>query len=213
MHILIASLIDWRTNTLIRWHHHQHQLLYNNITCRSHVALLLFSERLQPGSFLAVHPLFTPQLSCLVLFVSHTDYIPVGIALANDLFALTNKLQYVAQDPLIHVNSSCCFSLKGTENKNGYFVASQDRTLRSHLQKIPGNTLFHLILFLYSQFVSLTLYTLTSTSIFSLLFSIHFLRCWLGEFVQQSRVSLVGDNFLYSHDHKTWLRGDVVRRN
>ena len=111
MHILIASLIDWRTNTLIRWHHHQHQLLYNNITCRSHVALLLFSERLQPGSFLAVHPLFTPQLSCLVLFVSHTDYIPVGIALANDLFALTNKLQYVAQDSLINVNSFLVASL------------------------------------------------------------------------------------------------------
>ena len=94
------------------------------------------------------------HLNCLVLFVSHTDYIPVGIALANDLFALTNKLQYVAQDPLIHVNSSCCFCLKGTENKNGYFVASQDRTLRSHLQKIPGNILFHLILIHYSEFVS-----------------------------------------------------------
>ena len=47
----------------------------------------------------------------LILFVSQTDYIPVGIALANDLFALTNKLQYVAQDPLIHVNSFLVASL------------------------------------------------------------------------------------------------------
>ena len=41
-----------------------------------------------------------------------------------------------------------------------------------------------------------TLYTLTSVCIFSILFSIHFLRCWQGEFVQQSRACLVGDNFL-----------------
>ena len=26
----------------------------------------------------------------------------------------------------------------GTENQNGYFVASQDRTMRRHLQKVPG---------------------------------------------------------------------------
>ena len=29
----------------------------------------------------------------------------------------------------------------------------------------------------------LTLYTLTSVCIFSILFSIHFLKCWMGEFV------------------------------
>ena len=32
--------------------------------------------------------------------------------------------------------------------------------------------------------------------IFSILFSVHFPRCWQGEFVQLSRASLVGDHFL-----------------
>ena len=36
----------------------------------------------------------------------------------------------------------CYFFIKGSENQNGYFVASQDRALRSHLQKIPGNILY-----------------------------------------------------------------------
>ena len=45
---------------------------------------------------------------------------------------------------------------------------------------------------------SLTLDTLTSVCIFSILFSIHFLRCWQGEFVEQSRASLVDDHSLYS---------------
>ena len=48
--------------------------------------------------------------------------------------------------------------------------------------------------------VCLTLYTPTSVFIFSILFSVHLLRCWQGKFVQQTRVSLVGDHFLYSHD-------------
>ena len=45
-----------------------------------------------------------------------------------------------------------------------------------------------------------TLYTLTSVCIFSILLSRHFLGFWQGEFVQQSRASLVGDHLLYSHD-------------
>ena len=36
----------------------------------------------------------------------------------------------------------------------------------------------------------LTLYTLTSVCIFSILFPIHFLRYWQGEFVKKSRASL-----------------------
>ena len=40
----------------------------------------------------------------------------------------------------------------------------------------------------------------TSICIFSALLSKHFLRCWQGEFIQQSRVSLAGDHLLYSHD-------------
>ena len=48
--------------------------------------------------------------------------------------------------------------------------------------------------------MSLTHYTLISVSIFFMLFSIHFLMCWEGEFVQQSRGSSVDYHFLYSHD-------------
>ena len=52
----------------------------------------------------------------------------------------------------------------------------------------------------------LTHYTLTSECIFSILFSIHFTRCKQEEFVQQSRASLVGDHFLYSHDLCVWFQ-------
>ena len=57
-----------------------------------------------------------------------------------------------------------------------------------------------------------TLNTLTSVCIISILFSIHFLWCWQGEFVQWSRASLVGDHFLYSCDLNVSVSGDVVRR-
>ena len=69
--------------------------------------------------------------------------------------------------------------------------------------------------FLFStrHFIVLTLYTLTSVRIFSIMFSLHLLRCWRGEFVYQSRASLVSDNFLYSRDLNVQLRGDFVRRN
>ena len=46
----------------------------------------------------------------------------------------------------------------------------------------------------------LTLDILTSVNIFSIMFTIHFLRHCRGEFVEQSRASLVGDQFLYSCD-------------
>ena len=61
--------------------------------------------------------------------------------------------------------------------------------------------------------MSLTLYRLTSVFIFSILFSAHLLMCWQREFVQQSKVSLVGDYFLYSHDINVWFSGDNVGRN
>ena len=60
---------------------------------------------------------------------------------------------------------------------------------------------------------SLTLYTLTSVCIFSILFSIHFPRCWQWEFVSPSRASLVGDHCLYSLNLNVWFRGETVRRN
>ena len=59
----------------------------------------------------------------------------------------------------------------------------------------------------------LTLYTLKSVYIFSILFSIHFLRCWQGEFVYQSKDSFLVDHFLYSHDLNMWFRGDIIGRN
>ena len=42
---------------------------------------------------------------------------------------------------------------------------------------------------------------------------LHFPRCWQGEFVHQSKASLVGDHFLYSCGLNVWFRGDIVRRN
>ena len=49
--------------------------------------------------------------------------------------------------------------------------------------------------------------------IFSILLSVHLLWCWQGEFVKQSRVPLVADHFLYSHDISVRFSGDIVRNN
>ena len=57
------------------------------------------------------------------------------------------------------------------------------------------------------------IYTLTSVCIFSILFSIHFLICWPGEFVWKSRLVLVYDHLFCSHDLNIWLRSDTARRN
>ena len=58
-----------------------------------------------------------------------------------------------------------------------------------------------------------TLCTLTSVYTFSILFSIHFLMCWEGEFVEQSRASLVEDLYPDPFDLSIWFMGDIVRRN
>ena len=49
----------------------------------------------------------------------------------------------------------------------------------------PPQLYIQAILYIYKTdyMMSLTLYTLTSVCIFSILFSIHFLMCWQGEFV------------------------------
>ena len=60
---------------------------------------------------------------------------------------------------------------------------------------------------------NLTLYTLRSEWIPSILFFIHFLGCWQGEFVYQSKASFVADHFFYSRDFNVWFRDDIVRRN
>ena len=52
-----------------------------------------------------------------------------------------------------------------------------------------------------------------SLCIFSILFFLHFLRCWQGEFVYWSKASFVDNHFLHSHNLNVWFRGDVVRRN
>ena len=62
-------------------------------------------------------------------------------------------------------------------------------------------------------FVSLTLYNLTSVCIFSILFSIHFLRCWQGELVKTPRALLVADHFLHSRNLNNWLKGWIVKGN
>ena len=60
---------------------------------------------------------------------------------------------------------------------------------------------------------ALTLHTQTSVCIFSILFSIHFLTCRQGEFVYQSKASLVGDHFLFTRDVNGCFRGDIVGEN
>ena len=58
-----------------------------------------------------------------------------------------------------------------------------------------------------------TIYTLTSVCIFSILFSVHFQRCWQGEFVKKSRASSAGGHLSYSHDLNVSLRGDFLKGN
>ena len=58
----------------------------------------------------------------------------------------------------------------------------------------------------------LTLYTQTSVCIFSILFSIHFLGCSKKKFGEQSRTSLVWDQFHYLHDLNEWLRGYAMKK-
>ena len=55
--------------------------------------------------------------------------------------------------------------------------------------------------------------TLTSVCTFSILHSIHFLRCWQGEVLWQSRAFLVCDHFLYSLNLNEGFSGGIVRRN
>ena len=58
-----------------------------------------------------------------------------------------------------------------------------------------------------------TFYTPTSVYIFSILFSMHFLRWWQGEFVEKSRASLGEDHFLHSCDRIVWFMDYMLKRN
>ena len=80
------------------------------------------------------------------------------------------------------------------------------------LDMLQHNTGLNVLVWLICIPSELTLYTPTSPCIFTVLFSIPFLKYWQGEFVQQSRASLVCDHFLYSCDGNVWFRGDIVRR-
>ena len=80
-------------------------------------------------------------------------------------------------------------------------------TLRKHMMTSCGEAQLGDQFPLIINKCLVTLYALKSVCIFSIMFSIHFLRCWQGEFVEQSRTSLVGDHFLYSHDLNVWFRG------
>ena len=60
--------------------------------------------------------------------------------------------------------------------------------------------------FFFLYLSPLTLSTLTSVSIFSIIFSIRFLWYWQGEVFEQSRASLVGKHFLYSRGLNVWFR-------
>ena len=55
-----------------------------------------------------------------------------------------------------------------------------------------------------------TLYPLKSEYIFSILLLTHYLKCWQGEFVYQSRALFLGDHFLYSRVLNVWFRGDIL---
>ena len=84
-------------------------------------------------------------------------------------------------------------SKKINSNKIKSFFAFTYRTdeisnrVKSYIwQTAPGISNSHNIIFEKKKLIwrlHLTLYTLTSVCIFSILFSIHFLRCWEGEFV------------------------------
>ena len=57
-----------------------------------------------------------------------------------------------------------------------------------------------------------TLYTLKSVCIISILFTIHLIGWWKGEFVYQSTPSLAGDHLLYSRDFHFWIRADTASK-
>ena len=83
------------------------------------------------------------------------------------------------------------------------------RSLEWDAETFPVS-LFHFCFCAKKSGTQLTLHTLTSEGIFSILFSIHSLRFWQGEFVSESTASLVDDHFLYSSDLSVWLRGRTV---
>ena len=79
-----------------------------------------------------------------------------------------------------------------------------DSFLPQALSKIGNECFWDLSTYLNSQ---------TSVCTFSILFFIHILKCWQGEFVWQTRVSWLHDYFIYSHEFYVWVSSDTVGRN
>ena len=88
----------------------------------------------------------------------------------NELKCERNKCESIARIGLLcnrsRARMSCNVTAEGGVPELGCHAMSLPKEA---LRKIP--------------WTALTLYTLTSVCIFSILFSIHFLRCWHGEFV------------------------------
>lgn len=79
-----------------------------------------------------------------------------------------------------------------------------DSFLPQALSKIGNECFWDLSTYLNTQ---------TSVCTFSILFFIHILKCWQGEFVWQTRVSWLHDYFIYSREFYVWVSSDTVGRN
>ena len=117
-----------------------------------------------------------------------------------------NTQESTQQDPwnLLHLHCITLFNYSFTQADTGCKIhANREKcvlTITGHPQQCK-----------VYEYTTLTHYNLKSVYIFSMLFFIHFLRCWQGEFNDQSKASFVGDHFLYSHDLNVWFRGILWR--
>ena len=97
------------------------------------------------------------------------------------------------------------------------FIQYSKETLTAYLQpfkvKYCTNHNFFLALFIFSFMLNLSHPTISMHILHTV--SVHFLRCWQGGFIWQSKVSLVqiGYNFLSSRYLNISFMGDIVRRN
>ena len=94
------------------------------------------------------------------------------------------------------------------------FLEHWRKKKRILLWPFPWQKKLHLYFFdcFFQNVTSFRIFAMTSVDIFSILLSTHFLRCWQGEFVQQSWASWVSFHFPHSRNFHMWSRGDIVRR-
>ena len=129
--------------------------------------------------------LFFLHLHFLVHFVDVTLFIVSGAS-----FALARKTSIVCLKKCRITNST-----------------KSRRVVMNHLMTIQGSYNPKMLTGTCDS-ILLTLYTPTSACIFSILFFIHFLGSWLGEFVCQSEGSFPGDYFRNSCDLNVQFRSD-----